>query len=66
MNVAVGGTNGYFSDNNAATLDKPWSNAGINPRADFWSARDSWLGTWPKDSKQRGMAIDYVKMWQKC
>ncbi|GAC96000.1 glycoside hydrolase [Pseudozyma hubeiensis SY62] len=53
LNVAVGGTNGYFADNDVATPDKPWSNSGANPRADFWSARESWFNTWPKDPKKR-------------
>lgn len=66
LNVAVGGTNGYFGDGDPTTPNKPWSNAGANPRSDFWNARGSWLNTWPKDPKERGMAIDYVKMWQKC
>lgn len=66
LNVAVGGTNGYFSDDDAATPNKPWSNYGANPKSDFWNAKDQWLPTWPSDPKKRGMAVDYVKMWQKC
>ncbi|GAK65446.1 concanavalin A-like lectin/glucanase [Moesziomyces antarcticus] len=63
LNVAVGGTNGYFSD---AERNKPWQNAGSNPVADFWAARTRWLPSWPSDPKKRGMAIDSVKMWQRC
>ncbi|TKY84696.1 hypothetical protein EX895_006598 [Sporisorium graminicola] len=63
LNVAVGGTNGYFSDGDR---NKPWQNAGTNPVADFWAARSRWLPTWPTDPKKRGMAIDSVKMWQRC
>ena len=63
LNVAVGGTNGYFSD---SERNKPWQNAGTNPVADFWAARSRWLPTWPTDPKKRGMAIDSVKMWQRC
>lgn len=66
LNVAVGGTNGYFDDADKATPNKPWSNSAVNPRADFWSAKSSWLPSWPQDVKKRGMAVDYVKMWQKC
>lgn len=66
LDVAVGGTNGYFNDGDPSTPDKPWSNSGINPRADFWKARDSWVPTWAQDPKERGMAVDYVKMWQQC
>ncbi|CDR99783.1 hypothetical protein, partial [Sporisorium scitamineum] len=38
LDVAVGGTNGYFADSDPSTPNKPWSNSGINPRADFWKA----------------------------
>lgn len=64
LNVAVGGTNGYFKDNQDD--NKPWSNDAANARAQFWAAKDQWLPTWPTDPKQRGMAIESVKMWQKC
>ncbi|ETS64263.1 hypothetical protein PaG_01510 [Moesziomyces aphidis] len=64
LNVAVGGTNGYFED--GLGDNKPWSNDAENARAQFWESRDSWLPSWPKDPKQRGMEIEYVKMWQKC
>lgn len=63
LNVAVGGTNGYFED--GKNDNKPWSNNAENAVSDFWKAKDQWLPTWgqPKD---RAMAVDYVKMWQKC
>ncbi|SNX84536.1 related to beta-1,3-glucan binding protein [Melanopsichium pennsylvanicum] len=64
MNVAVGGTNGFFKDSQGD--NKPWSNDAENARAQFWTSRNQWLPTWPEDPRQRGMAIDYVKMWQKC
>ena len=64
LNVAVGGTNGYFAD--GLNDNKPWSNQADNARAQFWQGRDQWLPTWPTDPKQRGMEIEYVKMWQKC
>ncbi|GAB5591736.1 hypothetical protein Unana1_06636 [Umbelopsis nana] len=42
MNVAVGGTNGYFPD----AKDKPWKNA--DPRAvnKFWDRRKYWQPSW--------------------
>ncbi|PWZ03733.1 concanavalin A-like lectin/glucanase [Testicularia cyperi] len=64
LNVAVGGTNGYFLDGKGD--DKPWSNDAANARAQFWQSRNQWLPTWPSDPKQRGMAVESVKMWQKC
>ncbi len=62
LNVAVGGVNGYFGD----SPDKPWANGAENARSQFWAAKNQWLPTWPTDPKQRGMEIEYVKMWQKC
>lgn len=64
LNVAVGGTNGYFED--GQNDNKPWSNNAVNAAADFWAAKDRWLPSWPTDPKKRGMAVDYVKMYQKC
>ncbi|TKY86954.1 hypothetical protein EX895_003631 [Sporisorium graminicola] len=64
LNVAVGGTNGYFQDRQGD--NKPWSNDAENPRAQFWASKDQWLPTWPRDPRDRGMVVDYVKMWQKC
>ena len=63
LNVAVGGTNGYFEDGKKD--DKPWSNNGLNAVSDFWKAKDQWYPTWgsPKD---RAMVVDSVKMWQLC
>ena len=80
LDVAVGGTNGWFPD---SVGDKPWldqSSSAWNPftptiqRADnvaaamydFARAQDTWYATWPTDTRQRGMAVDYVKMWQLC
>ncbi|CEH15581.1 AT18611P-RELATED [Ceraceosorus bombacis] len=67
LNVAAGGTNGYFEDGD---ISKPWSNSNnvTKARSDFWAQRNTWLPTWPSDPSQRGMVVDYVKMWQlgKC
>ncbi|CAO1635261.1 unnamed protein product [Parajaminaea phylloscopi] len=62
LSVAVGGTNGYFTDD--ADDDKPWSNKAANPRADFWKAKDKWLSTWPERAEDRAMVVDSVKIWQ--
>ena len=43
INLAVGGTIGYFPDD----IDgKPWSNIGPRPMSDFWEAREDWMPTW--------------------
>ena len=44
MNVAVGGTNGYFSD--AWTPTKPWENTSPAASTDFWLAKDQWYPSW--------------------
>jgi beta-glucanase (GH16 family) len=59
LNVAVGGTNGWFPDN----LDgKPWLDASSNAKLDFWNARNQWYPTWT----QPQMEISKVQMWQQC
>ncbi|KAL2426969.1 Beta-1,3-glucan-binding protein [Exophiala dermatitidis] len=58
LNVAVGGTNGWFQDGKNG---KPWVDASPTAKKDFWDAKDSWYPTW----KDRGeMVVKSVKMWQ--
>jgi hypothetical protein len=60
MNVAVGGTNGYFPDDK----NKPWKN--IDPRAvnRFWDRKKYWQPSWGSGN-QAALAIDSVKIWTK-
>ncbi|CAJ0546586.1 Ff.00g012130.m01.CDS01 [Fusarium sp. VM40] len=60
LNVAVGGTNGWFPD---AIGGKPWADSSETPMRDFWKANDTWLPTWGP-VKDRGMVVKSVKMWQ--
>ncbi|KAF4334979.1 glycoside hydrolase family 16 [Fusarium beomiforme] len=60
LNVAVGGTNGWFPDKLG---QKPWSDESSAPMRDFWDAKDTWLPSWG-DQKDRGMIVRSVKMWQ--
>ena len=63
MNVAVGGTNGFFPDsvpNGSGT--KPWSNQDHNGPEKFWKGRGQWQPTWQGDDA--AMQVDYVRMWQ--
>ncbi|KAK6525362.1 hypothetical protein TWF694_005501 [Orbilia ellipsospora] len=63
LNVAVGGTNGYFKDSSS----KPWVDRTGHEMRDFWAAADQWYPTWgPVES--RGMTVRRVRMWQqgKC
>jgi len=63
LDVAVGGTKGYFPDNVGG---KPWLDGSPTAMRDFALAQDQWYPTWPADVTRRGMAIDSVKMWQTC
>ncbi|KAJ7689729.1 glycoside hydrolase family 16 protein [Mycena rosella] len=62
MNVAVGGTNGWFPDG----PEKPWLDGSATAPRDFLQAQDQWYSTWPQDPASRAMVIDSVKMWEKC
>ncbi|XP_019560576.3 beta-1,3-glucan-binding protein [Aedes albopictus] len=68
MNLAVGGTNGYFPDAPATNNEKPkpWSNQSPVAFKDFWLAKDDWLPTWKlneNDSKEASLQVDYVRVW---
>ncbi|MCJ1251402.1 hypothetical protein MMC30_008635 [Trapelia coarctata] len=58
LNVAVGGTNGWFQD---GLSGKPWVDQSPVAKNEFWKARDQWFPTW-KDNGQ--MIVKSVKMWQ--
>ncbi|KAI8973645.1 concanavalin A-like lectin/glucanase domain-containing protein [Mycotypha africana] len=58
LNVAVGGTNGYFPDDKA----KPWQNDNAHAMNQFYNARDTWLPTWGEGNR-RALAIDWIRMW---
>jgi len=62
MNVAVGGTNGWFPDG----PEKPWLDGSGTAPLDFLRAKDQWYPTWPQDIAKRAMVVDSVKMWEKC
>ncbi|KAL1874340.1 hypothetical protein VTK73DRAFT_472 [Phialemonium thermophilum] len=59
LNVAVGGTNGWFQD---GTGGKPWLDGSKNAKKDFWNSQDEWFPTWTKPE----MEISKVMMWQQC
>ncbi|KAH7393274.1 concanavalin A-like lectin/glucanase domain-containing protein [Cadophora sp. MPI-SDFR-AT-0126] len=60
INVAVGGSNGWFQDGKDG---KPWVDASPTARTDFWNARNKWLPTWEENGQ---MLVDRVQMWQQC
>jgi beta-glucanase (GH16 family) len=57
INVAIGGTNGYFAD---GVGGKPWSDSSPTAALDFWNGKDSWLPSWTDEAIFR---IDSVKVW---
>jgi beta-glucanase (GH16 family) len=57
INVAAGGTNGYFPDGLAD--GKPWENTSPHAANDFWSGRNTWAPTWTSP-----MLVDSVRVWQ--
>ncbi|KAI0204079.1 concanavalin A-like lectin/glucanase domain-containing protein [Astrocystis sublimbata] len=59
LNVAVGGTNGWFEDSKSG---KPWLDASPNAKKDFWNAQDSWFPSW----KNPALEVKKVSMWQQC
>ncbi|KAF9042890.1 concanavalin A-like lectin/glucanase domain-containing protein [Panaeolus papilionaceus] len=63
MNLAAGGTSGWFPDNVGG---KPWFDGSLSAMHDFAKAQDTWSATWPQSVEDRSMRVDYVKMWTKC
>lgn len=55
INLACGGTNGYFPEG----FGKPWSNTEDHAVNTFWNAKAQWYPTWTQP-----MAIDSVKVWR--
>ena len=62
INVAVGGTNGWFQDGVAG---KPWVDSSLTAKYTFWQARDQWLPTWQAPGAGQ-MEVSKVEMWQQC
>jgi beta-glucanase (GH16 family) len=58
LNVAVGGTNGWFED---GVNGKPWVDASPTAKKEFWDARAQWQPTWEKNGQ---MTVKSVKIWQ--
>jgi beta-glucanase (GH16 family) len=62
LNVAVGGTNGWFQDGKSG---KPWVDSSPDAKYDFWNARDIWYPTWTAPGAGQ-MEVSKVEMWQQC
>ncbi|KAJ7182620.1 glycoside hydrolase family 16 protein [Mycena crocata] len=63
IDLAVGGTSGWFPDKVGG---KPWFDGSLSAMYDFWQAKDTWYKTWPTSPADRAFRIDSVKMWKKC
>ncbi|KAF8656014.1 hypothetical protein AX16_002802 [Volvariella volvacea WC 439] len=63
LNVAVGGTNGWFPESQG---NKPWLDNSAHPMRDFAASLAQWYPTWPTRAEDRAMVVDYVKMWKHC
>lgn len=59
LNLAVGGTNGWFKDGEDG---KPWADKSKNAAKEFWDARSQWQPTWT----QPYMEVKKVTMMQQC
>ena len=57
MNVACGGTGGYFPDGEG----KPWNDSDPHAVNAFYDAKSEWYPTWDGDNS--AMQIDSVKVW---
>jgi len=68
LNVAVGGTNGYFPDNWInRPYPKPWGNPTDTAFRDFWNARNLWHPTWNpnvQNGEDAAMKIDSIKVFK--
>lgn len=59
INLAVGGTGGYFPD---GVGDKPWTDSDPQASAAFYRNRAQWLPTWQGEAA--ALQVDYVRVWQ--
>jgi len=68
LNVAVGGTNGFFPDTwTNVAYPKPWTNPSGVAFQTFWNARNQWYPTWnptASNGEDAAMQIDYIRVWK--
>ena len=65
MNVAVGGTNGFFPDsavNKGGAEPKPWVNDQGDQPQDFWDGQNVWYPTW--ETPLGAMEVDYIRVYE--
>jgi len=62
LNVAVGGTNGYFPDGQCG---KTWSNADPKAVNAFYASTNTWYKTWNYPAtNQAALKIDSIRVWE--
>jgi hypothetical protein len=61
INLAVGGSNGFFPDGTTGPYPKPWLNTSPNTFLDFWNARAQWYPTW--NGEDAALQVDYVRVY---
>jgi beta-glucanase (GH16 family) len=59
MNVACGGTTGYWADTEPG---KPWNNQDTHAINSFWNNRGAWYPTW--QGENAALQVDYIKVYQ--
>ncbi|CAK8694096.1 unnamed protein product [Clavelina lepadiformis] len=69
INLAVGGTNGYFPDEwvNGKGA-KPWNNASPTAMRDFWQAKKDWYSTWEPEvnnGENAALQVKSIRVWAK-
>lgn len=65
LNLAVGGTNGFFPDDavNEGGAPRPWAPGSSNAAGEFWAGRDGWYPTWQAAGDNAALQVDYVRVW---
>ena len=58
INLAVGGTNGWFEDGQSG---KPWVDSSETARKEFWDKSQEWRASWENGGD---FVIERVRMWQ--
>lgn len=63
LDLAVGGTSGWFPD---GVGGKMWFDGSESAMTDFANAQGNWSATWPGSDDDRAFRVDSVKMWKLC
>ena len=65
MNVAAGGTGGYFPDGcYNINGGKPWSNGSPTAAKDFWNGKNMWMNTWDFEGYGSSMQVKEINVYE--